>query len=65
MGKNKKNKCYLRRQEKFIENMRINGSKSNQELKNFIERQNFREKKSKSSQQAFYKRKYILDTSNG
>jgi hypothetical protein len=25
MGKNKKNKCYLRRQEKFIENMRITG----------------------------------------
>jgi hypothetical protein len=42
MGKNKKNKCYFRRQERFIENMRITGSKSNQELKAFKERKNFR-----------------------
>jgi hypothetical protein len=42
MGKNKKNNCYLRRQARFIENMRITGSQSNQELKEFKERQNFR-----------------------
>ncbi len=42
MGKNKKNNCYLRRQARFIENMRISGSQSNQELKEFKERQNFR-----------------------